>query len=66
MSTSRTSVLAGELQRLGRPLACGPRTRAYFASDAARMGQTVLGLIWLLDDGLRFQSFMYGKDSSRY
>lgn len=35
--------------------------RAYFASDSARMVQTVLGLIWLLDGGLQFQSFMYGK-----
>jgi hypothetical protein len=35
--------------------------RAYFASDAPRTVQTVLGLIWLLDGGLQFQSFMYGK-----
>ena len=35
--------------------------RAYFASDSARTVQTVLGLIWLLDGGLQFQSFMYGK-----
>ncbi len=37
----------------------GARTRAYFASDGARTAQTVLGLIWLLDGGLQFQSFMY-------
>jgi hypothetical protein len=37
------------------------RARAYFASDATRTIQTVLGLIWLLDGGLQFQSFMYGK-----
>ena len=35
--------------------------RAYFASDTARTVQTVLGLIWLLDGGLQFQSFMYSK-----
>ncbi len=35
--------------------------RAYFASDTARTIQTVLGLIWLLDGALQFQSFMYGK-----
>jgi hypothetical protein len=35
--------------------------RAYFASDSARMVQSVLGLIWLLDGALQFQSFMYGK-----
>ncbi len=34
---------------------------AYFASDSRRTVQTVLGLIWLLDGGLQFQSFMYGK-----
>jgi hypothetical protein len=36
-------------------------TRAYFFSDATRTVQTVLGLIWLLDGGLQFQAFMYGK-----
>jgi hypothetical protein len=35
--------------------------RAYFASDSRRTIQTVLGLIWLLDAGLQFQSFMYSK-----
>jgi hypothetical protein len=33
--------------------------RAYFASDSRRAVQTALGLIWLLDGGLQFQSFMY-------
>jgi hypothetical protein len=37
------------------------RVRTYFFSDAKRTVQTVLGLIWLLDGGLQFQSFMYGK-----
>ena len=35
--------------------------RVYFVSDSRRRVQTVLGLIWLLDGGLQFQSFMYGK-----
>jgi len=35
--------------------------RAYFASDARRSIQTVLGLIWLLDGGLQLQSFMYSN-----
>ncbi len=35
--------------------------RDYFWSDNARRVQTVLGLIWLLDGGLQFQSFMYSK-----
>ncbi len=35
------------------------RARAYFASDSRRTLQTVLGLVWLLDGGLQFQSFMY-------
>lgn len=33
--------------------------RSYFASDARRTIQTVLGLIWLLDGALQFQSWMY-------
>jgi hypothetical protein len=35
--------------------------RAYFWSDGTRRVQTALGLIWLLDAGLQFQSFMYSK-----
>lgn len=35
--------------------------RAYFASDSRRAIQSVLGLIWLLDGGLQFQSFMYSS-----
>jgi hypothetical protein len=37
------------------------RARAYFAEDARRTIQTVLGLFWLLDGALQFQSFMYSK-----
>jgi hypothetical protein len=35
--------------------------RAYFASDSRRTIQSVLGLVWLLDAGLQFQSFMYSN-----
>ena len=35
--------------------------RAYFGSDMARAIQTALGLVWLLDGALQFQSFMYGN-----
>jgi hypothetical protein len=34
---------------------------SYFTSDGRRTIQTALGLIWLLDGGLQFQSFMYGN-----
>ncbi|HXO08769.1 MAG TPA: hypothetical protein VN880_12090 [Solirubrobacteraceae bacterium] len=44
----------------------GPRStravsaaRDYFLSDSRRSIQTVLGLVWLLDGALQFQSFMY-------
>jgi hypothetical protein len=37
----------------------GAVVRAYFASDARRAIQTALGLIWLIDGALQFQSFMY-------
>ncbi len=37
------------------------RLGAYFFSDTRRGIQTFLGLIWLLDGALQFQSFMYGK-----
>jgi hypothetical protein len=37
------------------------RWSAYFFSDTRRTVQSVLGMIWLLDGGLQFQSFMYSK-----
>src|ERR1700758_2101442 len=37
------------------------RLRLYFASDTRRALQTALGLLWLLDGALQFQSFMYSK-----
>jgi hypothetical protein len=46
-------------QALGAPLARG--LRDYFFSDSRRTVQTVLGLAWLLDAGLQFQSFMYSN-----
>lgn len=58
MSTSAASPLAG--MRADDRLS-GRRLRAYFWSDPARRVQTVLGLLWLLDGGLQFQSFMYSR-----
>lgn len=37
------------------------RAREYFFSDTRRTIQTTLGLVWLLDGALQFQSFMYGR-----
>lgn len=37
------------------------RMRVYFASDVGRSLQTALAVVWLLDGGLQFQSFMYSK-----
>ena len=55
-------------QRPGAGAGGGPalaRLRACFASDTRRTIQTVLGLIWLLDGLLQFQSFMYSKGFPR-
>ena len=43
------------------PRAIAARARRYFASDSRRAYQTALGLLWLLDGGLQFQSFMYSS-----
>ena len=59
MSTSSALPRAGVLS--GSGLGAVARARAYFASDSRRAIQTVLGLLWLLDGGLQFQSFMYGN-----
>lgn len=56
MSTSAAGLAAGTR---GDDRISGRRLRAYFWSDSARRVQTVLGLFWLLDGGLQFQSFMY-------
>jgi hypothetical protein len=37
------------------------RLRVYFGSDTPRALQTALGLLWLLDGALQFQSFMYSR-----
>jgi hypothetical protein len=60
MSSGAANVDAGALGRAGS-VRLAARARAYFASDSRRTIQTLLGLIWLLDGGLQFQSFMYGK-----
>src|SRR5262252_8486346 len=44
-----------------RPGAVIAVVRDYFASDSRRTIQTIIGLIWLLDGALQFQSFMYSK-----
>jgi hypothetical protein len=60
MSTTAADLRSGAVPGARRtsPLS---DVRAYFASDFPRTAQTVLGLIWLLDGALQFQSFMYGK-----
>jgi hypothetical protein len=60
MSTSSAPLPARAITDRQRKPALA-HARAYFASDGTRTVQTVLGLIWLLDGGLQFQSFMYGK-----
>ncbi len=57
MSTSSAGVPT-ELMAGTRRRRVGP---TYFFSDGTRTAQTVLGLIWLIDAGLQFQSFMYSK-----
>jgi hypothetical protein len=37
----------------------GERLHAYFWSENRRRVQTLLGLLWMLDAGLQYQSFMY-------
>ena len=60
MSTSSTGVPSG-LTANTRRSRLGAGLRANFFSDPTRTAQTVLGLIWLLDAGLQFQSFMYSR-----
>jgi hypothetical protein len=60
MSTSSAGVPSSLSANDTRPR-FGSRLRASFFSDTTRTAQTVLGLIWLLDAGLQFQSFMYSK-----
>ena len=59
---TRNTVFASRAQATpsvqGNPLA---GARAYFASDSRRAIQSALGLIWLIDGLLQFQSFMYSN-----
>jgi hypothetical protein len=59
-STSRVATGDPAVARLG-PAAVGAAVRDYFASNSRRTIQTMIGLIWLLDGALQFQSFMYSK-----
>ena len=56
-----TTGLVGPAADAGAQWPSGHPLRGYFWSDATRRVQTVLGLIWLLDGGLQFQSFMYSR-----
>ena len=58
---STTTAEAGGTFSGHRDAAWLSRLRLYFASDARRTLQTALGLLWLLDGALQFQSFMYSK-----
>lgn len=58
MSVSNAGTAGGS--RAGAP-AMTNWLRDYFWSENARRTQTVLGLIWALDGGLQFQSFMYSR-----
>ncbi len=58
MSTGTANLHTGAPGSVGSG-ALTARLRAHFFSDSRRTLQTVLGLIWLLDGGLQFQSFMY-------
>ena len=56
-----TSGVVGSLADRHTQPSLGARLHEYFWSDATRRVQTVLGLLWLLDGGLQFQSFMYSR-----
>ncbi len=60
MSTSTAGAQPG-VAATRRPRSYATGLRSYFFSDGTRTGQTLLGLIWLLDAGLQFQSFMYSQ-----
>lgn len=55
-STAGLSASGRATDRLGVGWLAG-----YFWSDNARRVQTMLGVLWLLDGGLQFQSFMYSR-----
>jgi hypothetical protein len=58
MSTGTANLHVGAPHSV-RNAAVAHRLRTYFASEPRRALQTALGLVWLLDGGLQFQSFMY-------
>ena len=60
MSTSTADPAVGA-SGAARRESSGFSLRSYFFSDSRRTGQTLLGLVWALDAGLQFQSFMYSK-----
>ena len=60
MSVSSAGAYAPSAHRADQ-MSLSARARAYFASDPRRSIQSALGLVWLLDGGLQFQSFMYSK-----
>jgi hypothetical protein len=57
---SSTSIGAAPVRARPRSASLA-RAREYYFSDASRTVQTVLGLVWLLDGALQFQSFMYSR-----
>lgn len=59
--TSSSAAEAGGAFRRSRGAGLPARLRLYFADDTIRALQTALGLLWLLDGALQFQSFMYSK-----
>jgi hypothetical protein len=62
VSASIANGYAGALPEAQRPrTSAASRVKSYLFSDARRSILTVLGLIWLLDGALQFQSFMYSK-----
>ncbi len=60
MSVSSAGAYAPSVHRADQA-SLAARVRAYFASDPRRAIQSALGVVWLLDGGLQFQSFMYSK-----
>lgn len=53
---------AGLGRTLGTPHSSAvTQLKTYFAADSTRAIQSALGLIWLLDGALQFQSFMYSR-----
>ena len=60
-SGSRCSIESNEADSItgARPARTEPRSRA--GQRLMRAGQSALGLVWLIDGALQFQSYMFGK-----